>query len=77
MFDDIDDLYQQMILDHSRNPRNMRQIMEPDGVANGYNPLCGDRVTVFIKLENDTVTDVTFIGAGCAICTRNRAIFYL
>jgi len=64
---DLRDLYQQVILDHNRKPRNFRKIADADRTAEGYNPLCGDRITVDVKVENGIVKDVAFQGAGCAI----------
>ena len=64
---ELDDLYQQVILDHNRNPRNYG-ILEPrDGDAEGHNPLCGDRYRVYLKMDGDRVADVSFEGEGCAI----------
>ena len=64
---DLRDLYQQVILDHNRKPRNFRKIADADRTAEGYNPLCGDRITVDVKVEDGIVKDVAFQGAGCAI----------
>lgn len=64
---DLRDLYQQVILDHNRKPRNFRKIVDANRTAEGYNPLCGDRITVDIKVEDGIVKDVAFQGAGCAI----------
>ena len=64
---DLRDLYQQVILDHNRKPRNFRRIADADRTAEGYNPLCGDRITVDVKVEDGIVKDVGFQGAGCAI----------
>lgn len=63
----IDDLYQEIIIDHSRKPRNFGPMEDASAKAEGFNPLCGDRMTVQLKLENDIVKDARFIGAGCAI----------
>ena len=71
---DIQDLYQEMILDHNKRPRNYRAIEEADFSAEGYNPLCGDRVTVFINLDGDVVKEVTFQGSGCAISTASASL---
>jgi len=71
---DINDLYQELILDHNRSPRNHRELDAPDGKAEGYNPLCGDHVTVFVKLEKDVVKEVTFKGSGCAISTASASL---
>lgn len=71
---DLDDLYQQVILDHGRRPRNFRAIEKPDGAAEGFNPLCGDRVLIEVKLEGDRVADAAFTGKGCAICTASASM---
>ena len=67
--EELADLYQELIVDHNRSPRNRRAIAAPSRSARGYNPLCGDRVTVYLLLEGDIVKDVSFEGAGCAIST--------
>jgi nitrogen fixation protein NifU and related proteins len=64
---DLRDLYQQVILDHNRKPRNFRKIADANRTAEGYNPLCGDRITVEIAVEHGIVKDAAFQGAGCAI----------
>ena len=70
MDDALRELYQQVILDHQRNPRNFRDVQGADLRAEGYNPLCGDRINVAIKLgDAGELGDVAFTGAGCAICT--------
>ncbi len=66
---DLADLYQELILDHNKSPRNRRRLDNPSCSAEGYNPLCGDRVTVYLLLDDDRVTDVAFEGTGCAIST--------
>lgn len=71
---DLRELYQQVILDHSKKPRNFRQIEAATHHAEGYNPLCGDRISVYVTLEGDTVTDVSFTGSGCAICTASASM---
>lgn len=71
---DLRDLYQEVILDHNKKPRNFRKIGEPSCHANGHNPLCGDRVTVYLALEQDRVADLSFEGAGCAICTASASM---
>ena len=60
-------LYQEVILDHNKRPRNFRMIPSPSHHAEGYNPLCGDQLTVYVQLEGDAVKDVSFEGTGCAI----------
>jgi nitrogen fixation protein NifU and related proteins len=70
---DLRGLYQEVILDHSKRPRNLRAI--PDGRrADGYNPLCGDKVTVYLKMDGDRIADVSFQGSGCAISTASASI---
>ena len=66
---DLADLYQELILDHNKSPRNRRRLENPSCRAEGYNPLCGDRVIVYLVLDDDRVADVAFEGTGCAIST--------
>lgn len=74
MYDDLTELYQQVILDHSRSPRNFRALPDADRTAQGQNPLCGDNVTVFLKFDGDRISDVTFQGSGCAISKASASI---
>src|SRR5215470_4179568 len=74
MSTDLRDLYQEVILDHSKRPRNFHPIPQADRKAEGYNPLCGDRETVFLDLDGDVLRDVSFQGAGCAISTASASI---
>jgi nitrogen fixation NifU-like protein len=74
MFEDLRDLYQEVIFDHNRNPRNFRVMENPDRQVEGFNPLCGDRLTLFLKLENDVITDASFQGSGCAISTASVSL---
>jgi len=72
--EELRDLYQDIIVEHSKRPRNFRSI-EPVGQrADGYNPLCGDQITVFVSLDGDRVRDVAFQGAGCAISTAAASV---
>ena len=71
---DLRDLYQEVILDHSKKPRNFRELAGADRRAEGYNPLCGDRETVYLKLEGDVLRDIAFTGAGCAISTASASM---
>jgi nitrogen fixation NifU-like protein len=64
---ELSELYQQVILDHNKKPRNFRKLENANRSAEGYNPLCGDQLTVYLDLENDLVKDVGFEGSGCAI----------
>jgi nitrogen fixation NifU-like protein len=66
---DLRDLYQSVILDHHKKPRNFHKIEDASRSAEGYNPLCGDKVTVYLKLEGDVIKDIAFVGSGCAIST--------
>ena len=74
MSTDLRELYQQVILDHNRNPRNFREIESPTVKVDGYNPLCGDHYTIFITLEGDTIKDVSFTGNGCAISKASASV---
>src|ERR1700753_1011726 len=71
---DLRELYQDIILDHGRHPRHVRKIEEPTHVAQGHNPLCGDRVTVYLTLDGDRIADVSFQGRGCAISTAAASL---
>lgn len=71
---DITDLYQELILDHNKRPRNFRRMEGTARMAEGYNPLCGDRVTVYVEVEGDVVKDVSFEGSGCAISTASASL---
>lgn len=74
MFDDLRDLYQEVIFDHNRNPRNYRVMENADRKVEGFNPLCGDRLTLFLKLDSDVITDASFQGSGCAISTASVSL---
>src|SRR5262249_20335272 len=67
LMSDLRDLYQQVILDHNRKPRNFRKVAAANRTAEGYNPLCGDRITLELTVEDGVVKDAAFQGAGCAI----------
>lgn len=71
---DLSDLYQEVILDHNRRPRNWGAIDGADRQARGHNPLCGDRLTVFLKLDGSRIEDVRFEGAGCAISKASASL---
>lgn len=68
------DLYQEVILDHYRRPRNFKTLDDPSHHAKGHNPLCGDRVNVFLKIDGDVVQEISFQGAGCAISTASASL---
>ncbi len=71
---DLSDLYQEVILDHNRRPRNFHAIADASHTAEGYNPLCGDRLTLYLKLSGDVITDLAFEGAGCAISKASASM---
>jgi len=71
---DLRELYQDIILDHGRHPRNFRKIEQPTHFAHGHNPLCGDRVTVYLSLDGERIADVAFQGRGCAISTAAASL---
>jgi nitrogen fixation NifU-like protein len=71
---DLRELYQEVILDHAKKPRNFRAIADATARADGHNPLCGDKATVFLKLEGDRLTDLSFSGSGCSISTASASI---
>jgi nitrogen fixation NifU-like protein len=74
MFDELQELYQQVILDHSRSPRNFFKLDVANRIAEGHNPLCGDRVTVYLLLESGVIRDVSFQGEGCAISKASASM---
>jgi nitrogen fixation NifU-like protein len=74
MTSDLDDLYRELIKDHSKRPRNFRVIEHADRHNEGYNPLCGDRFTVYLKMNGDVIEDVSFQGSGCAISTSSASL---
>lgn len=71
---DLSDLYQETIIDHSKRPRNKGSLQEPTHTAEGYNPLCGDRLTLELQVENGRVSAVAFHGNGCAISTASASL---
>jgi len=71
---DLRDLYQDVILEHSKAPRNYREQPAADHKAEGFNPLCGDHFTIFVKLDGDTIQDVSFQGSGCAISKASASM---
>jgi nitrogen fixation NifU-like protein len=70
----LSNLYQEVILDHTKKPRNFRVMKEANHKADGYNPLCGDKVTVYLKIEDGKISDISFQGSGCAISTASASI---
>ncbi len=71
---DLRDLYQEVILDHNKHPRNFGEIEGADRHADGHNPLCGDRLAVYLNLDGDRITDVAFLGSGCAISKASASL---
>jgi nitrogen fixation NifU-like protein len=71
---DLHDLYQEIIIDHSKCPRNFRRLESANHQADGYNPLCGDRLTLYVKTEDGKVADCCFEGSGCAIHTASTSM---
>jgi nitrogen fixation protein NifU and related proteins len=71
---DLRELYRDVILDHNRRPRNFGQLDAPDSRAEGHNPLCGDRLSVFVRLNGERVEDIRFEGKGCAISTASASL---
>jgi nitrogen fixation NifU-like protein len=71
---DLRDLYQEVILEHSKAPRNFRELKTSDRKAEGFNPLCGDRFTVYVKMDRDSIQDITFQGSGCAISKASASM---
>src|SRR5262245_22210006 len=71
---ELSDLYQEVILDHNRRPRNYGPLTEANREAKGHNPLCGDRLTVFLKMAGDRIDDIHFEGSGCAISKASASL---
>ena len=74
MFDDINDLYQQVILDHCKKPRNFRELPQCSCSAQGFNPLCGDNLKLFLTIEGDVIQDAGFVGSGCCISKASASL---
>ena len=71
---DLRELYQQVILDHNRNPRNFKELPDATRRVEGFNPLCGDHYTVYLSLDGDVIKEVTFTGSGCAISKASASV---
>ncbi len=71
---DLRDLYQEVILDHNRRPHNIGPLPGANRKAEGYNPLCGDRLTVFVRLDDNVVREISFLGSGCAISKASASL---
>ena len=74
MDDDIRDLYRDMVMEHSRKPRNFRRLASPTCSAEGFNPLCGDQITLDVELKDDVISEVSFEGSGCAISRASASL---
>ena len=74
MFDELNDLYQQVILGHCRQPRNFHELADATRSAQGHNPLCGDQLKLFLAMDGDTIKDISFVGAGCCISKASASL---
>jgi nitrogen fixation NifU-like protein len=71
---ELEDLYREVILDHNRNPRNFAELDDADRTIEGVNPLCGDKLTLYVKLDGDRIADIGFKGTGCAISVASSSL---
>ncbi|HET8796236.1 MAG TPA: SUF system NifU family Fe-S cluster assembly protein [Thermoanaerobaculia bacterium] len=71
---DLRELYQQVILDHNKNPRNFHEMADATSKVDGYNPLCGDHYTIYVRVDGETIQDVSFTGSGCAISKASASV---
>ncbi len=74
MVDELKDLYHEMIIDHNNHPCNFRKIQDPTSSAEGYNPMCGDHITVYMNINNGVIEDISFDGVGCAISKASASL---
>lgn len=74
MFDDLSDLYQQVILDHCKKPRNFHELPQASCSAKGHNPLCGDQLQLFLNLDGNSIKDISFVGSGCCISKASASL---
>lgn len=74
MFDELSDLYQQVILDHCKKPRNFRELTNPSLFAQGHNPLCGDQLKLYLAMDGETIKDISFVGDGCCISKASASL---
>ena len=74
MFDELSDLYQQVILDHCKHPRNFHELANPTCSAQGRNPLCGDQLKIFLALDGEVIKDISFLGSGCCISKASASL---
>lgn len=71
---ELQELYQQVIIDHNHNPRNFHEIEHPSHSAKGHNPLCGDKIDIYLTIKNDIITEVSFMGSGCTISKASSSL---
>jgi len=71
---ELNDLYQEVILDHNRRPRNFKALADANRTAKGHNPLCGDKLTLYVRVEGDRIADISFEGSGCAISKASASL---
>lgn len=74
MFDDLSDLYQQVILDHCKHPRNFHEMADATRSAQGHNPLCGDQLKLFLSMDGEFIKDISFVGSGCCISKASASL---
>ena len=74
MFDDLSDLYQQVILDHCKKPRNYHELGDATRSAQGYNPLCGDQLKLYLVMDGEVIKDISFLGSGCCISKASASL---
>src|SRR3989304_2116948 len=74
MNQELKELYQQVILDHNKSPRNFKKLETANHTAEGYNPLCGDKINVYLETENGVIKDISFLGSGCAISKASASL---
>jgi nitrogen fixation NifU-like protein len=74
MFDELSDLYQQVILDHCRKPRNFHEMPNATRSAQGHNPLCGDQLNLFLAMDGEVIKDISFVGSGCCISKASASL---
>lgn len=71
---DLDELYQEIIMEHNRKPRNFRKLEDANRSADGYNPFCGDKITLYLKVDGGVISDIGFVGSGCAISRASASM---
>lgn len=74
MISELRELYQEVILDHNKNPRNFKKLAPHSHHANGHNPLCGDKLELFLEVKDGVIKDISFVGSGCAISTSSASL---